>query len=290
MGLVSISACAGQSATPPSEPPAAKSCLAGITSYAEAGPFAYEMQTAGMLELWVPTVPAGCKVPVVHLANGTMGTCGNYQGILQRLASHGFLALCYEDPNTGAGGFGLTAFETALEMFPNLADKKLGSIGHSQGGQAALISLELAEEKFGDAMIYAAVAMEPASGYGAQPVGQTWQEVYAKIQSPVFMFSGNASTGYVNAGLLSKDVGDGLVAVRWVEEAYAALSDDVEAYHWIAVGAPHVPPPIAYTQRISIPWFRWKLLGDKAACEFFKSMPRESQWLVKAEQNAAPCE
>ena len=289
VALLSVAACAEESA-PRSEPPAAVSCLDGITNYFEPGPFTYEVQTAGMLKLWVPAVPAGCKVPVVHLANGTTGTCGHYQSALQRLASHGFLTLCYEDMNTGAGAFGLTAFETALEMFPELADRKLGSTGHSQGGQAALVSLQLAEERFGDTGLYAGLAMEPSSGYGVQPEGQTWQEAYVKIRSPVFMFSGNSGSGYVSAELGRMDVGDGLVAVRWVQQAYDALSDDVEAYHWTAVGAPHVPPPVAHEQRVSIPWFRWKLLGDKTACEFFKTKPRESQWLVQAEQNAAPCD
>lgn len=289
LGLWALSGCA-QDDAPERDTPAAVSCLDGITNYFEPGPFTYEMQTTDMLKLWVPSVPAGCKVPVVHLANGTGGTCAHYQGALQRLASHGFLGVCYEDPNTGAGAFGLQAFETVLEMFPELADKKFGSTGHSQGGQAALVSLQLAEQKLGDKLIYAGLAMEPSSGYGAQPEGQTWQEAYAKIRSPVFMFSGNAGSGYVNAGLGSKDVGDGLVAVRWVQEGFEALSDDVEAYHWTAAGAGHVPPPIAHQQRVSIPWFRWKLLGDKTACEFFKTKPRESQWLVQSEQNAAPCE
>jgi len=266
------------------------SCLDGITSYGETGPFTHEIQAAGMLKFWVPAVPADCKVPVVHLANGTTGTCGHYQGALQRLASHGFLAACYDDPQTGAGNFGLTAFEAAFEMFPELADRKLGSTGHSQGGQAALISLQLAEQKFGDTAIYAGLAMEPSSGYGVQPEGQTWQEAYAKIHSPVFMFSGNAGHGYVSAALSGMDEGDGIVGVRWVQEAYDALGDDVEAYHWTAVNAAHVPPPVAQEQRISIPWFRWKLLGDKAACEFFKAMPRPSQWLIHAEQNAASCD
>jgi len=75
-------------------------------------------------------------------------------------------------------------------MYPDLADNKLGSTGHSQGGQAAFTVLQLAEAKWGDKMIYAGLAMEPASGFGAQPTGGTWQEVYAKIKSPMFMFSG----------------------------------------------------------------------------------------------------
>lgn len=287
-----MAGCAADSAPPSYQgtPPAAVSCLDGITDYFDPGPFTYDMQAAGMVKFWVPAVPAGCKVPVIHLANGTTGTCGNYQPALQRLASHGFLAACYEDPNTGAGAFGLTAFDTALEKFPDLADRKLGSTGHSQGGQAALITQQLAEAKFGDTATYAALAMEPASGYGVQPQGQTWQEAYAKIRSPVFMFSGNAGAGYVDSTLSSMDEGDGIVSIRWVQQAFDTLSDDVEAYHWTAVGAAHVPPPVVQEERISIPWFRWKLLGDKTACEFFKTKPRESQWLIQSEQNAEPCD
>ena len=41
-------------------------------------------------------------------------------------------------------------------------------------------------------MIYAGLAMEPASGFGTQPTGGTWQSIYGKIKSPMFMFSGTA--------------------------------------------------------------------------------------------------
>ena len=103
--------------------------------------------------------------------------CADYQDALQRLASHGFLTTCYEDTNTGAGTDGMTAFETALMNYPDLADNKLGSTGHSQGGQAAFTTLQLAEAKWGDKMIYAGLAMEPASGFGTQPAGGTWQQI-----------------------------------------------------------------------------------------------------------------
>ena len=255
------------------------SCLDGITGYEDAGPFMFTAKTSGMVKLWVPTVPAGCKVPVIHLANGTGATCSTYQGDLERLASHGFLATCYEDTNTGAGTDGMTAFDTAITMYPDLADTKLGSTGHSQGGQAAFVTLQLAEAKYGSTYTYAGLAMEPASGFGTQPAGGTWQSVYGKIKSPMFMFSGTA---------------DMLVSEAWVQMAYAAMPTTNEVYWWSATGATHIPVPLVPEQQVSIPWFRWKLLGDSAACTFFKAMPGNAMispgWTTRMSEHEKPCQ
>jgi hypothetical protein len=233
-----------------------------------------------MVKIWVPMVPAGCKVPIVHLANGTGATCSDYQPALERLASHGFLTACYEDTNTGAGTQGIMAIDTVMKMFPDLWDKKIGSTGHSQGGQAAFIVLQLAEAKYTDGFTFAGLAMEPASGFGTQPAGGTWQSLYAMIKSPMFMFSGDSSGG----------TSDGLVSITWVQQAFDALSKTDEAYHWTGVGATHIPVPNTQEQEVSIPWFRWKLLGDQAACKYFKSMTMDAtKWKVQKEQNAAPC-
>lgn len=250
-------------------------CLNGITDFGNAGPFRYQATAKGAVKMWVPTVPAGCKVPVIHLANGTGANCLAYQASLTRLASHGFLATCYESTNTGAGTQGVMAFEAALSSYPDLADHRLGSTGHSQGGQAAFTVLQQAEAKWGTQMIYAGLAMEPASGFGAQPPNGPWQQVYAKIRSPMFMFSGTA---------------DILVSEAWVSSAFAALNDSIEAYWWSAIGATHIPVPNPQEMEISVPWFRWKLLGDKAACEYFKKLPGAGRWQRKKEQNVAACQ
>jgi hypothetical protein len=123
------------------------SCLDSVTDYTKDGPFKFAAKSMGAIKFWVPDVPAGCKVPVVHLANGTGASCSNYQPALDRLASHGFLTACYEDTNTGAGTQGVMAYDAAFAMFPDLAAKKIGSTGHSQGGQAAFTVLALAEAK-----------------------------------------------------------------------------------------------------------------------------------------------
>lgn len=248
------------------------SCLDGITDYEKDGPFTSMAMTSGMVKLWIPAVPAGCKVPVIHLANGTGGTCNTYAAILRRLASHGFLATCYESPQTGQGTQCVTALELAFTMFPDLADNKIGSTGHSQGGGAAFTCLQRAEEKWGTAKIYTGLAMEPASGYGDSPAN--WAEMYGKIKSPMFMFNGTSDT---------------LVSSSWVKQAFDAMSSTNETYWYAAIGATHVPVPTAATQQVAVPWFRWKLLGDKAACEYFKAMPNGDKWDLKESQNEVAC-
>lgn len=253
-------------------------CLDGITNYGADGPFQVTTKDVGSIHFYVPSVPAGCKVPVVHLANGTTATCSVYLPSLQRLATHGFLAACYESPNTGAGDQGLQALDTALSTFPDLADHKFGSTGHSQGGQAAFTVLALAEKKYGlTDWIYAGLAMEPASGFGNQPVGATWQQLYGAIVSPMFMFSGLGT--------------DGLVSQAWVQQAYDATSKSEEAYFWTCNGATHIPVPNGQEEEISIPWFRWKLLGDQKACAFFKAIPQtHNVWAEVASKNAQACQ
>jgi hypothetical protein len=259
-----------------SSPSGGTDCLAGITGYDKDGPFMYEAKVEGAVNVWLPKVPAGCKVPIIHLANGTGANCLVYADALTRMASHGFIATCYEDPNTGSGQQSLMAFKQTLEMHPDLADMKFGSTGHSQGGQAAFTGLQLAEAEWGDKAIYAGLAMEPASGFGVQPA-MPWQQIYAMIKSPMFMFSGLGT--------------DGLVTQAWVESAYGALSDSDEAYFWTASGATHIPVPNGEEEEISIPWFRWKLLGDQAACAYFKAIPMmDTRWSEVASKNVQDCQ
>ena len=135
--------------------------------------------------------------------------------------------------------------------------------------------MALAEEKFGSSFIYAGLAMEPASGFGTQPAGISWQALYAKIKSPMFMFSGTA---------------DMLVSEGWVQSAYDAMNKANEVYWWSATGATHIPTPDNEEADISIPWFRWKLLGDNEACKAFKAKPGNGKWEKRMSENEAPCQ
>ena len=99
--------------------------------------------------------------------------------------------------------------------------------------------------------------------------------MYAAIKSPMFMFAGLGS--------------DGLVSQSWVQSAYNAMADGTEAYFWTCRGCSHIPVPNTWEMEISIPWFRWKLLGDQAACEAFYALRGPFNWTVEDEQNAVPC-
>jgi hypothetical protein len=251
-------------------------CLADITTYDKAGPVMVKMEREGMVNFWVPSVPEGCKVPIIHLANGTGASCSSYGEALQRFATHGFLTCCYEDANTGAGTQGLEAFKTAMTKYPNLAAKAYGSTGHSQGGQASFVVQALAEKEFGlDGNKFAGLAMEPASGFGSQPAG-SWQMQYASIKSPMFMFAGQGT--------------DGLVSEGWVMDAYNAMDKGTEVYFWARQGATHIPVPNGEEMQIGPAWFRWKLLDDQAACKYFKAIPMtDTTWKEDASMNVKDC-
>lgn len=237
--------------------------------------FEFERASSGAVNMRIPKVPAGCKVPVIHLANGTGGTCSFYTTVLDRLASHGFVAVCYENGNTGAGKFGLEALKTALAEYPDLVDMRFGSTGHSQGGMASFNTLAYAEKEWGDQAIYAGFALEPASGFGANPT-EGWQTLYGGIKSPMLMFSGLGT--------------DTLVAQTWVQQAYDAMSDTVEKYFWTKAGANHIGTISVDTNEVIVPWFRWKLLGDQKACEAWRAIPtNDTSWAQVASNNEQPC-
>lgn len=276
--LISISAltiaygCEDPLDLPPAPAPGDASCLNGITDFDSSGPFQYSRETYGDVKMWVPNVPSGCKVPMVHLANGTGATCSVYGSILERLASHGFLALCYEDTDTGNGTQCLEAVGEAIDRHGNMVNNMAGFTGHSQGGGAAFICTSRAEDEWGSDMTYAGLAMEPASGFGDAP--SDWESYYDRISSPMFMFNGSS---------------DSLVSASWVEDAFNALNNNTEAYWYEAVGASHIPIPAEWTEESAVVWFRWKLLGDENACAYFKDMPNSRDWDFQDSQNEVSC-
>lgn len=258
----------------PPDDPADDSCLSGITNYTGDGPFRVTTRTSGSVKMWVPSVPAGCKVPIVHHANGTGATCSGYADMLEHLAGHGFLAICYENTDTGQGTQAVSAVKTAISQYPDLADgTKLGFTGHSQGGGGAIMGVYRAEQEWGASKTYAGHAIEPASGFGDSP--SNWQTYYAQIKSPIFMFNGSS---------------DSLVSESWVDDAFSALSNTTEKVWYEAVGASHMTPlPTEYANESHITWFRWKLLGDSAACQAFKNLPNSRNWNLQDQMNVKAC-
>jgi predicted dienelactone hydrolase len=225
------------------------------------------------VELLVPELPSGCRVPIVHFANGTGATCASYRGVLEHLASHGFLTACFETPSSGDGTQCMSALELVLDGFPELAARRIGSLGQSTGGQGALYCVHHASAAWGESALYAVHTMAGESGFGSGG-DLSWQTVYGEMTAPVLMING------------SEDV---LVSASWVGRGFDALSDATEAYWYEAVGAPHVPIPVRYMNESAVAWLRFQLLGDRRACEHFKAMPDSADWDLQGMQNATDC-
>jgi len=255
----------------------ADGCLAGIdpATYASAGPFSYAEEEHGSVTVFVPDVPSGCRVPVVHYANGTNGTCAANASILTHFASHGFLAACYQSGQTGAGTQCIEAVETVLNQYTELVDEtRVGFTGHSQGGRSAILCAYNAEQSWGDARTLATQAIEPSHWYGVGP--DDYASLYAQIRSPIFMFNGSEDT---------------LVSVRRVREGFDALDGGLEAYWYEAIGASHTSPKPhdGWSNESGVAWFRWKLLGDQEACDHFMALPSTNKWENMDSQNERPC-
>jgi hypothetical protein len=254
-----------------------QSCLDDITDYVAAGPFSFEATAIGSVKVWVPSVPAGCKLPVVHFANGTGATCSTYAAALEHLASHGFLTACYESTQTGEGTQCIAAVEALYDEHPELAStQQIGFTGNATGGISALVCAYRAEEKWGATKRLAAHALPPDLAGG--PGG--WMDLLHHIDSPVFIVNGS----------IDGEPTDGIVSEHAVRSVYETFNDSVEAYWYEAVDAPHVPVPLAFIEESTVAWFRWKLLGDTVACRYVRSMPDSERWNLQEQQNAIACD
>lgn len=262
-------------ATPDGDPPPPPpSCLPAVEDYTEAGPFDYETDEVGDVNMWIPEdLPAGCRVPIIHLANGTGARCSTYTATLRHFASHGFVTACYEDSDTGQGTQAIEAIETVIEEYPNIVDTRYGFTGHSQGGGGAILGVYRAEQEWGSSRTYTGFGIEPAHGYGDSP--SNWRTLYAQITSPVSMFNGSR---------------DGLVSASWVRRGYDALPSSLVKAWYEGNGASHLSPiPNSYASEMGLAWFRWQLLGDADACAYFKGLPNTSRWDLMEVDNLPAC-
>jgi hypothetical protein len=254
-----------------------QTCLEGVIDFVARGPYAFEATEVGSVKVWVPDLPFDCKPPVVHFANGTGAACSTYASALEHLASHGFFTACYESTQTGKGTQCIDAVEALYEEYRNrVSTQQIGFTGNGTGGGAALVCAYRAEEKWGNTKLLAAHAVPPdlAGVLGG------WREIYDQIDSPVFLMNGSVDGAPT----------DGLVSESSVRDVYVALNDDVEAYWYEGLGAAHIPVPTAFIEESAVAWFRWKLLGDAAACQHFRAMPEGDRWNLQEQQNAVTCE
>jgi hypothetical protein len=119
------------------------------TIYKTAGTFAVSTTTvtdatnALTYNLYYPTQlgAGGMRHPIITWGNGTNATPGQYYGLLNHLASWGFVVVAVDDPTTGTGTEMLAAAQYMVQkdsdgasiFYQKLDTTKVGAIGHSQG-------------------------------------------------------------------------------------------------------------------------------------------------------------
>ena len=86
-------------------------------------------------------------------------------------------------------------------------------------------------------------------------------------------------------------VTDTLVSQIWVQQGFDALSDSVEAYFWAKSSANHLTTVNQDAAEVLVSWFRWKLLGDQKACQYWKAIPTTNgTWTVVDKQDEVACD
>jgi hypothetical protein len=121
--------------------------------YSVAGPWEVSSEThrdssGNGYELFYPAQMGtnGFKHPILTWGNGTYATPGHYGGILNQLASWGFVVIAPTNTMTGTGAEMLAGIREMLRLnnspssifFGKLDTNAVGALGHSQGAGGAL--------------------------------------------------------------------------------------------------------------------------------------------------------
>lgn len=193
-------------------------------------------------EVWYPSElkNADTSYPMVIMANGTGTKASQYQEVLKRLASWGFIVVGNEDENcrTGASSAATLDFMLALNADPSndfyskIDTENIGIAGHSQGGVGAINAVT--QQENGDK--YKAIwSISATSRYHADELnksGEGWSIDASKLKTPIMVVAG---TALFDAGTLDEYTpvnpegeAQGICPVWWLNECYDAIPDNVD--------------------------------------------------------------
>ena len=238
----------------PKPDPDADSCIQRGSDLKSRGSYRVRYASKGAVKYWEPV--ASCKKPVIAWMNGTTATCRYYNDIGQRLASHGFLTVCYESPNTGSGEQCIKSMKIGFQRDDTYIDRA-GMLGHSQGGGATIACLFKAEKLWGDTTFFAGIPVQPAVGMN-YPNART---ALAQIKSPTLWTTGDR---------------DMVIRTSRVRPAYQAFKAE-KLWLESTGGCSHFNQG-EWTKTVAPAYFKWKLFGHEDAKEFVLGLERTKYW------------
>jgi hypothetical protein len=197
----------------------------------------------------------GVTYPVILWGNGTGAAPVNYQGLLNHLASYGFIVSAANTTNAGDGSQMLECLalvsaqneSASSPLFHHVDARRVGATGHSQGGAGAIMAGR-------DARVAATAPLQPyilpITGGGAFVAMSVSQQ-----RGPMFLLSGGADV-IAPSNINQRPVfDDANVSVVW---ATLLTADHTLPF---GDGGSYRGPLTA--------WFRYLLMGDNSAAQYF---------------------
>jgi hypothetical protein len=218
-----------------------------------------------------PTVlgSGGCLNPVIVWGNGTLTTPSDYTALFNHFATQGFIVAAADTSNAGSGmemlaclSYVLSQNTTAGSPLEGHIDvNHIASSGYSQGGAGCLAAGE-------DPRFTTVLAVSP---YIVIALGNYDPSTYAAAQThPLFMISGSADTVATPSTNQQPIFNSAPVPIFWATHAGSTH------FEVLNNGGAYAGPMTA--------WFRWKLMGDPDAEQWFENPPCDlcnaSGWTV----------
>jgi hypothetical protein len=250
------------------------------TAYGATGTWAVSTSTVTVgsdtFNLFYPTNlgAGGYDHPIITWANGTNATPANYPGLLNHLASWGFVVVAGTSTTTGTGAQALAGANYMVSQntnassifFQNLNTAKVGAAGHSQGASGALNATTASGGLIKSTLVYNLPA----------PIWVDAAHVtnFAQLTNPVAFLTGGSDF------LISPASANTTYYNQTAKAAKASLN-----------GAGHnvVQNTGGGYKGYTTAWFKYTLEGDTTARAAFVGSPPElntnSAWSNQAEKN-----
>jgi hypothetical protein len=212
----------------------------------------------------------GCLNPVIVWGNGTTNTPASYMALFNHFATHGFIVAAADTSNAGSGMEMLACLKYILDQNTTSGSPYMGHVdvnhiassGYSQGGAGCLAAGE-------DPRFTTVLAVSP---YVVIPLGSYDPSKYAAAQiHPLFMISGSADAVATPNNNQQPIFDMAPVPLFWGTHTGSTH------FEVLGSGGAYAGPMTA--------WFRWKLMGDPAARDWFEKpackLCSTSGWMVQ---------
>jgi hypothetical protein len=212
----------------------------------------------------------GCLNPVIVWGNGTTNTPSSYTALFNHFATHGFIVAAADTSNAGSGMEMLACLKYIIDQNTASGSPYMGHVdvnhiassGYSQGGAGCLAAGE-------DPRFTTVLAVSP---YVVIALGSYDPSKYAAAQThPLFMISGSADTVATPNNNQQPIYDTAPVPIFWGTHTGSTH------FEVLGSGGAYAGPMTA--------WFRWKLMGDPAARDWFEKpackLCSASGWMVQ---------